>query len=93
MSSGRWKRTDHENLLYLNVPPSNKVLRWKLAIQEYNFKLNYIKGENDVVADDFSRLTEDIPSTEILTPEIAEVNNQSKKGGLNNMYSDIVGNV
>jgi hypothetical protein len=45
--------TDHENLLYLNVPPSNKVLRWKLAIQEYNFKLNYIKGENNVVADRF----------------------------------------
>jgi hypothetical protein len=27
-------KTDHANILYLNVPPSNKVLRWKLAIQE-----------------------------------------------------------
>ena len=44
------------------------------------------------MADGFSRLTEDIPSTVILTPEIAEVDNQSKKGGVNNMYSDVVGN-
>jgi hypothetical protein len=28
--------TDHENLVYLNTPPSNKVLRWKLAVQEYD---------------------------------------------------------
>ena len=84
--------TDHENLKYLNVPPSNKVLRWKLAIQEYNFKLNYIKGENNVVADGFSRLTEEIPSTDIFLPETAEVNNQSKKGDVSNMYSEVVGN-
>ena len=24
--------TDHANLVYLNVPPSNKVLRWKMAM-------------------------------------------------------------
>ena len=57
--------TDHENLVYLNTPPSNKVLRWKLAIQEYYIKINYIKGELNVVADGLSRLTEELPSTTI----------------------------
>jgi len=55
--------TDHENLVYLNNPPSNKVLRWKLAIQEYNFTISHIAGEYNVVADGFSRLTEEIPQT------------------------------
>jgi hypothetical protein len=56
--------TDHVNLVYLNNPPSNKVLRWKLAIQEYNFTLDHIKGELNVVADGLSRLTEDTPTTD-----------------------------
>ena len=55
--------TDHENLIYLNTSPSNKVLRWKLAIQEYNFFYNYIKGELNVVADGLSRLTDEVPTT------------------------------
>ncbi len=32
--------TDHENLVYLNTPPSHKVLRWKLAIQEYDCSID-----------------------------------------------------
>jgi hypothetical protein len=45
--------TDHANLVYLNVPPSNKVLRWKMAMQEYNFRLFHIPGETNIVADGF----------------------------------------
>ena len=52
--------TDHANLVYLNVPPSNKVLRWKMAIQEYNFHLFHIPDEKNVVADGFSLLGEDV---------------------------------
>ena len=39
--------TDHANLVYLNVPPSSKVLRWKIAMQEYNFRLFHIPGEKE----------------------------------------------
>ena len=35
-----------------------KVKRWKLMIQEYDFKWEYIKGEDNVVADQASRLIE-----------------------------------
>jgi transposase InsO family protein len=49
-------RTDHANLTYVNDPPSPKVRRWKIAIQEYDFDLEFIDGESNVVADGFSRL-------------------------------------
>jgi transposase InsO family protein len=49
-------RTDHENLKYLGDPPSPKVRRWKLAMQEHDFFIEHIPGETNVVADGFSRL-------------------------------------
>jgi hypothetical protein len=49
-------RTDHKNLTYINQEGSPKVRRWKLAIQEYNFDIDHIAGEDNVVADALSRL-------------------------------------
>ena len=49
-------RTDHKNLVYINQEGSQKVRRWKLAIQEYNFDIEHIPGEENIAADAFSRL-------------------------------------
>ena len=49
-------KTDHANLLYMNIPPSSKVLRWKLAIQEYDIDVFHIPGPDNIAADAFSRL-------------------------------------
>ena len=49
-------RTDHKNLTYLNNENNPKVKRWKIAIQEYDFDIEYIPGEKNIVADGFSRL-------------------------------------
>jgi len=49
-------RTDHDNLTYLKENKSQKVQRWKDDLQEYNFDLEHIPGEQNVVADAFSRL-------------------------------------
>ncbi len=50
-------RTDHKNLLYLNDPHiSPKVVKWKLALMEFDFRIEYIKGEDNVVADCLSRI-------------------------------------
>ena len=49
-------QTDHENLTYINFEGTAKVRRWKLLVQEYNFQIEFIKGEDNVVADPFSRL-------------------------------------
>ena len=51
-------RTVHKNLLYIDKELNAKVKRWKLMIQEYDFKWEYIKGEDNVVADQASRLIE-----------------------------------
>lgn len=49
-------QTDHRNLTFINMEGSPKIRRWKLAIQEYNFAIEYLPGERNVVADNFSRL-------------------------------------
>ena len=49
--------TDHKNLTYTN-PEHNteRVMRWRLLLEEYGPELIYIKGEDNVVADGLSRL-------------------------------------
>jgi len=40
----------------MNVPPSSKVLRWKLAIQEFDCEVEHLEDIKNIVADGFSRL-------------------------------------
>src|SRR5210317_1941473 len=47
--------TDHENLTYKNFN-SDRVMRWRLFIEEYSPDLKYRKGEKNIVADALSRL-------------------------------------
>ena len=49
-------RTDHENLTRTYSTGSAKVLRWKMQIQEFTFKDEFLKGEDNPIADGFSRL-------------------------------------
>ena len=44
-------RTDHRNLTYVNESASPKVRRWKLLISEFDFGIEFIKGEDNIVAD------------------------------------------
>jgi cleavage and polyadenylation specificity factor subunit 1 len=48
--------TDHKNLTFLEESANARVNRWKLALQEYSFTIEYIKGVDNLVADSFSRL-------------------------------------
>jgi hypothetical protein len=47
--------TDHENLTYKNFH-SDRVMRWRLYIEEYSPDLQHIKSTHNVVADALSRL-------------------------------------
>ena len=47
--------TDHKNLTYTNFN-TERVMRWRLVLEEFGPDLQYIKGENNVVADALSRL-------------------------------------
>ena len=47
--------TDHQNLTYKNFN-TDRVMRWRLILEEYGPNLKYIQGEKNVVADALSRL-------------------------------------
>jgi len=47
--------TDHKNLTYQTFN-TDRVLRWRLILEEYGPELIYIKGERNIVADALSRL-------------------------------------
>jgi cleavage and polyadenylation specificity factor subunit 1 len=48
--------TDHRNLLYLKDAKSQKLQRWKMIMQEFDFKLGHIPGVKNIIADTMSRL-------------------------------------
>ena len=47
--------TDHQNLTYKKFN-TDRVLRWRLIIEEFNAELKHIAGTSNVVADALSRL-------------------------------------
>jgi hypothetical protein len=49
-------RTDHKNLTYINQGSSQKIKRWGIALQEFDFDIEHVPGKDNFVADAFSRL-------------------------------------
>jgi hypothetical protein len=47
--------TDHKNLTYANFN-TERVMRWRLILEEYAPEFLYLKGEHNIVADALSRL-------------------------------------
>ena len=52
--------TDHSSLQWLGKAQSGKVLRWSLFLQEYDFTILHVKGEENFIADWLSRSTDDV---------------------------------
>ena len=50
--------TDHLNLLYKNMP-TQRMMRWRLLLEEYNPKVVHVAGPNNEAADALSRLDMD----------------------------------
>ena len=53
-------RTDHaalRNLLRMDLPPTTRVKRWIIRVSEDNFKIEYQRGQDNVIADFLSRLS------------------------------------
>ena len=47
--------TDHKNLTYKQFN-TDRVMRWRLIIEEFSPELAYVQGESNIVADALSRL-------------------------------------
>ena len=52
--------TDHNPLTFINKMKNKnlRLLRWSLALQEYNLNIRHIAGKDNVVADTLSRCVE-----------------------------------
>ena len=53
-------QTDHRPLQFMSASKfeSPRIMRWALALQSYNFKVEHIKGKENVGADFLSRAVE-----------------------------------
>mgnify|MGYP005753024869 CR=1 FL=1 len=61
--------TDHKNLTCKNFN-TERVMRWRLILEEYGPELHYVKGEHNIVADALSRLDlHPTNSTEATAPD------------------------
>jgi hypothetical protein len=67
-------QTDHKNLTYLNEGTSNKMLRWKQEVAEYDATIGHIKGVDNMVGDSFSRLVRHGSSSKPGTPLLLDIN-------------------
>ena len=59
--------TDHKNLTY-RAFNTDRVMRWRLIIEEFSPELIYIKGQNNIIADALSRLDMEPPRKADRTP-------------------------
>jgi hypothetical protein len=49
-------KTDHRNLLWMELSSINKIVRWRLFLQNFKFKVEHIPGKLNFSADALSRL-------------------------------------
>jgi len=47
--------TDHRNLTYLSRAEAPKIVRWRLALQQYDFNVVHIPGSSNTIPDALSR--------------------------------------
>ena len=67
--------TDHKNLTYSNFN-TERVMRWRLILEEYGPELIYLKGTTNIVADALSRL---VITSSSETDEIPKSTNKFEK--------------
>jgi transposase InsO family protein len=69
---------DHRNLSFIRNSNTPKVIRWSLALQEFDFEVIHIAGKDNVVADALSRCLVLKATDQETTPPAKDVNTGGK---------------
>ena len=54
--------TDHNNLRWMEASSVPKIIRWRIYLQSFRFKIRHIPGKLNIVADYFSRIHDNVDS-------------------------------
>ena len=85
--------SDHKNLVHAaTVSESQRVMRWRLLLEEYGPDIRHIKGVDNVVADAISRLpmaNDDEPSTDKVQSHMNELFNIGNRNNDNGFPLDL----
>ena len=60
--------TDHKNLLY-NKLSTDRIIRWRLLLEEFGAQFEYVKGQKNIIADAMSRLNADYETEFEIKPD------------------------
>jgi hypothetical protein len=55
-------KTDHKNLIYLSNSTIPKLVRWRVILSEFQFRIAHIPGTQNSVADALTRLNRQVYS-------------------------------
>jgi transposase InsO family protein len=64
--------TDHMNILYSNLS-NDRIIRWRLQIEEFGPSFVHVKGKDNIVADALSRLDADFGDITLTTEAKAQI--------------------
>lgn len=69
--------TDHKPLTFIKTSmKNNRILHWRLELENYQYTVEYKQGKANVVADALSRKTENTPKTDTQTTDDSDALNQ-----------------
>lgn len=82
--------TDHRPLVYLYnmTDPSSRLLKFRLLLEEYDYKVVYVKGCNNVAADALSRIEVNSDELKSMNEHIVSVLTRAQKKKLEGKICD-----
>lgn len=92
-------QTDHKPLVYLFSmrDPSSRLLKFRLQLEEYNFTVEYLKGQSNSVADALSRIKISSEDLKTMNDHVSCVMTRAQHQRLNNCKklstSDLADNI